>query len=238
VALGLVNGAVVSGTSERAPGQYARERYRRALNRYRQRMRGPVLVLCVPVIVGATALAIWRDTDPWWYFAGGVFGGTLMAAMYTLGDPPQHIANWGAGWKGEQRTAKALRPLLRNGWSVKHDVQHPRENLDHVLVGPPGVFLLETKVRTGTVSVEDGALTIRYFDDPDEVITLLHLAATMRRRAAALRATHRFESGMHRWVTPVVVLWAHFPDRHVEHDGVTYIDGRELVGWLRSLPSV
>jgi hypothetical protein len=38
-------------------------------------------------------------------------------------------------------------------------------------------------------------------------------------------------------VTPVVVLWANFPERLVEHDGITYMQGDELVGWLRSLPS-
>jgi hypothetical protein len=34
-----------------------------------------------------------------------------------------------------------------------------------------------------------------------------------------------------------VVLWADFPERRVEHDGITYTHGDELVGWLRSLPS-
>jgi hypothetical protein len=52
-----------------------------------------------------------------------------------------------------------------------------------------------------------------------------------------LRATHRFENGASRWVTPVVVLWADSPGRHTKHDGITYIHGDELVGWLRSLPS-
>jgi hypothetical protein len=88
------------------------------------------------------------------------------------------------------------------------------------------------------VTLEDGVVTIRYPDDPDEVITLPRLAAQMRGRARDLRATHRFEDGVRRWVTPVVVLWANFPDRRVEHDGITYIHGDELVSWLRSLPSV
>jgi hypothetical protein len=201
-------------------------------------MRRPVLVACLPLIVVATGLAMWLDTYAWWYFAGGVTGGLLMVAAYTLLDPPGYIAKWGLGAQGERRTAKALRPLLRKGWTVTHDVQRARENFDHVLVGPPGVFLLETKVRAGTVSFEDGMLTVHYPDDPDEVVTLPRLAAQMRGRARDLRATHRFENGVRRWVTPVVVLWANFPDRRVEHDGITYIHGDELVGWLRSLPSV
>jgi hypothetical protein len=200
-------------------------------------MRRPVLVVCVPAIVVATALAMWFDTNPWWYFAGAVTGGLLTVAMFTFGDPPGYIAKWGVGAEGERRTARALRPLLRKGWRVTHDVQRAHENFDHVLVGPPGVFLLETKVRAGTVKLENGTLTIHYPDDPEEVVTLPRLAAQMRGRAADLRTTHGFEDGARRWVTPVVVLWADFPERCSEHDGVTYVHGDELVGWLRSLPS-
>jgi hypothetical protein len=230
----LVNTAI-----ERSPGQYARKRYERAVRRYRRRMRRPVLIFCLSPIVGAMALAAWFDTPPWWWFAGGVTGGLLMVAVFTYVNPPPYIAKWAVGADGERRTAKALRPILRKKqWSVRHDVQRPHENFDHVLVGPPGVFLLETKVRVGRVRLEDGTLTIRYPDDPDEVVTLPRLAAQMRGRAAELRATHRFEDGARCWVTPVVVLWADFPQRRVAHGGITYLHGDELVSWLRSRPSV
>jgi hypothetical protein len=36
------------------------------------------------------------------------------------------------------------------------------------------------------------------------------VSAQMRGRARDLRATHRFEDGVRRWVTPVAVLWADF----------------------------
>jgi Nuclease-related domain len=224
-------------STERSPGQYADERHKRGLRSYRRRMRRPVLVVCAPAIVVATALAIWRDTNAWWWGAGLVTGGLVAVAVWALDEPPAYIGKWGVGAAGERRTAKALRPLLRKGWRVTHDVQRAHENFDHVLVGPPGVILLETKVRSGTVSLEDGMLTIRYPDDPDEVVRLPRLAAQMRGRAAQLKATHRFEDGARRWVTPVVVLWADFSQRCVECDGITYLHGSELVRWLRSLPS-
>jgi Nuclease-related domain len=114
-----------------------------------------------------------------------VTGGLVAVAMWALDEPPGYIVKWGIGAAGERRTAKALRPLLRKGWRVTHDVQRAHENFDHILVGPPGVFLLETKVRSGTVRLEDGTLTIRYPDDPDEVVTL----RVSRRRCAAVRKT-------------------------------------------------
>jgi hypothetical protein len=200
-------------------------------------MRRPVLAACLPGVVVTTALAVGLDRDPWWWFAGAVTGAMLTSAWFFLNGPPGYVVNWGLGAEGERRTAKVLRPLLRKGWTVTHDVQRPHENFDHVLAGPPGVFLLETKVRVGTVRLEQGTPTIRYPDDPDEVVTLPRLAAQMHGRARDLRAALRFENGAPRWVTPVVVLWADFPERCVEHDGVTYVHGDELVGWLRSLPS-
>jgi hypothetical protein len=200
-------------------------------------MRRPVLFVCAPAIAVATALALWLDKPAWWWGAGLVTGGLTAVAMWALDEPPGYITKWGVGAAGEKRTAKALRPLLREGWRVTHDVQREHENFDHVLVGPPGVFLLETKVRSGTVTLEDGTITIRYPDDPDEVVTLPRLTAQMRGRARDLRATHRFEEGVRRWVTPVVVLWADFPERYAEDDGVTYIHGDDLVDWLRSLSS-
>ena len=86
------------------------------------------------------------------------------------------------------------------------------------------------------VRLEDGILTIRYPDDPDEVIALPRLAAQVRGRAADLRTAYQFQNGAHRWVTAVVVLWADFPQRRIEHGGIAYLHGDELVDWLQSLP--
>jgi hypothetical protein len=61
---------------------------------------------------------------------------------------------WRRGARGERRTARALRPLLRAGWSVLHDVAIPgsRANADHLLIGPPGVFLVDSKAWHGHIT--------------------------------------------------------------------------------------
>jgi Nuclease-related domain len=63
-------------------------------------------------------------------------------------------AAWRHGARGERRTARALRPLLRAGWSVLHDVAIPgsRANADHLLIGPPGVFLVDSKAWHGHIT--------------------------------------------------------------------------------------
>jgi Nuclease-related domain len=64
-------------------------------------------------------------------------------------------AAWRRGAREERRTARALRPLLRAGWTVLHDVAIPdsRANGDHLLIGPPGVFLVDSKAWHGHISL-------------------------------------------------------------------------------------
>jgi Nuclease-related domain len=72
-------------------------------------------------------------------------GIAITMTMVFFDSPPHHIERWRHGAEGEQATARALRRLVGGGWTLVHDVDTGHGNLDHILVGPPGVFLLETK---------------------------------------------------------------------------------------------
>ena len=64
---------------------------------------------------------------------------------------------WSAGADGEEQVAQALAGLEPLGWVVMHDVAwpgRPRANLDHVLVGPGGVLVVDTKNWSGTVTAD------------------------------------------------------------------------------------
>ena len=68
---------------------------------------------------------------------------------------------YGRGADGEEATAQALAPLAAQGWVVLHDVAWPGRrlaNIDHVAVGPPGVFVIDSKNWSGRVAVERGLL--------------------------------------------------------------------------------
>jgi hypothetical protein len=70
---------------------------------------------------------------------------------------PERIERWRVGAGGERRTERALRPLAAAGWRIRHDLDdHPYGNIDHVVIGPPGVFVLDSKVWSGQVTIEDG----------------------------------------------------------------------------------
>jgi hypothetical protein len=73
----------------------------------------------------------------------------------------RETAAWRRGARGERRTARQLRKLVRAGWTVLHDlaIPHSRANGDHLLIGPPGVFLVDSKAWHGriTLSVDGSA---------------------------------------------------------------------------------
>jgi hypothetical protein len=60
---------------------------------------------------------------------------------------------WRDGARGERATARLLRRLGRHGHTVFHDVAIPGTpaNADHVLIGPAGVVLVDSKRYTGRV---------------------------------------------------------------------------------------
>lgn len=65
------------------------------------------------------------------------------------------------GARGEEATGAILDTLRYAGWAVFHDVRWPgrqRANIDHVVVGPPGVFVIDAKNWTGSVDVRDQSL--------------------------------------------------------------------------------
>jgi endonuclease YncB( thermonuclease family) len=68
---------------------------------------------------------------------------------------------WERGAEGEQATAAALDALPKDTWTVFHDVHWPGRtyaNIDHVAVGPSGVFVIDSKNWAGTIAVRDNVL--------------------------------------------------------------------------------
>lgn len=52
------------------------------------------------------------------------------------------------GYMGELAVAQELNHLMRQGAAVYHDIPGDGFNIDHVLVGPKGIYAIETKART------------------------------------------------------------------------------------------
>jgi Nuclease-related domain len=108
------------------------------------------LVAALAVDQVAPALAGWAAL-----VAAGLVGCQLRFGV------SQDARNWQRGARGERRTAHQLNRLTRHGWVVFHDLAVPnsRANVDHLTIGPAGVFLVDSKNWRGRLAfAPDGTL--------------------------------------------------------------------------------
>jgi hypothetical protein len=164
------------------------------------------------------------------FLVGCVFAFFVIARM----SPPAWIENWQDGAFGEQWTAKSLRPLESRGWVVLHDLPGERGNLDHVVVGPGGVFLLDSKRWRGTTTVSGDIATVRRLEDP-ELSYRLGGVGHLKGLAREVHDRLRTESRLNRWVEPVIVIWGDFPQR-VAGETCNFVHGDHLASWLEEQP--
>jgi Nuclease-related domain len=110
------------------------------------------------------------------------------------------------GTHAEEAVGDTLDELIRESWTVMHDIEQRYEgNIDHLASGPAGVFLIETKAR--------------WYEEPQ--------LRKVKRQAAKVHD----ELGV--WVTPVICL--HYRDQQPRKTaGVWIVPHKHLLDWLRA----
>lgn len=220
----------------RRAGASAAAEYTQLTREWRQRNRHLFqwgAALCGTIVAVALMLGLGQLRG---WLCGLLAGMALAFFVLVRETPPAWIGHYLTGAAGEERTAKAVEPLLRAGWFIAHDLDRGQFNLDHVLVGPAGVFVLETKNLHGTVVLDgdQGTLTRPGRARPEYQGTWW--AREGRAHAADANAFFRQRVRVRPWVTAVVVLWADFPQRQYDGNKVTFVHGDDLVAWLQSQP--
>ena len=89
------------------------------------------------------------------------YGNRLGSAILALTDEPQSTRAWARGAGGEEKLAATGRDLP--GIQVLHDRRVPgtRGNIDHVVVAPAGVFVVDAKRYEGTIRIRDKGRLLR-----------------------------------------------------------------------------
>ncbi len=223
--------------ARRAPaaGVYAERRYEAGLRSWQRGIRRGMAFIVGPLLLVSMAILLVEGHVASW--AGGAlagFGGGIWA--WVRGSPPEYVENWHLGAEGERKTERALEPLVRAGWSFAHDIQGPGGNIDHIAVGPAGVYLLETKNPRGSVEIRKGVTHVRPRHDPDRTTPLRSVRPQAAGAAARTKDEIERRSGIRAWVQPTVVFWSDFPAQLVEDDGCVYVHGSRLASWLRERP--
>lgn len=156
----------------------------------------------------------------------GAAGASVVAMLWSLVVRATGTGNAMMGDQGEQWTAQELRSLRSHGWKVvNHVMLRERSDIDHVLVGPGGVYAIETKwsaddwtasknaerLRTAAQSVEEGARSLRLWLKPEGVTRVEPVVLVWGRASRSL--------------TPIAVA------------GATVLSARHAKGWKAQLGS-
>jgi hypothetical protein len=201
----------------------------------------------------AAEWATWTRTLPWRVAAtfgigaaGGVLGSLLAPRLsLVLGGLAAVAAGWGLRFKsspdavawrrgaaGEQRTARLLSPLERQGWVLLHDLAVPgsRANIDHLVIGPGGVFVIDSKQYRGRLQF-DGSGRLWHGRYP--------LTPTLRAVSFEADQAARVLPDPGMVVVPIVAVHGvQVPWDKVVTDGVPVVSARRLPSMLRVLPAV
>jgi nuclease-like protein len=98
--------------------------------------------------------------------------------------PSSQARTWQHGAAGERHTARLLDRLGRDGYVVFHDLAMPDSpaNLDHLVVGPSGVFVIDSKNRSGRVhQSSDGLIWHNHYRLDRTLTTIRWQAETLGR---------------------------------------------------------
>ena len=124
------------------------------------------------------------------------------------------------GARGEQSVGEVLESL-DDRYRVHHGIDTGRGNVDHVVIGPTGVFAIETKNVVGRFELRHGRITRDGYDGRDNMLQA-------RAEAMAIRNCLR-EADLDCWVEAVVASTdAHVQNGRLETENVTFLAARSV----------
>ncbi|HWA29344.1 MAG TPA: NERD domain-containing protein [Lacunisphaera sp.] len=179
----------------------------------------------MPVLIAAT-LFQWISQIPrvlvwaWLALVVIVFIATFIGAARWFARKTRESYNHYLGYFGERIVAEFLEPLKQEGWRVFHDVPGQNNgadfNLDHVAVGPGGLWVIETKTRRKG-NARPGFDDHRVYFDGRELVWPWgedsHGLAQAERNALWLGKLVESETNQRVHVSPVLVLPGWFVER-------------------------
>lgn len=140
---------------------------------------------------------------------------SIVYAWTRISSARATIRNLQLGRDGERLVGQILEQLRAKGYRVFHDIPGPSFNIDHAIVGPAGIFTIETKSRTKPLR---GTRKILYDGKSIQIAGKQGVNQPLRQvRAQArwLNALVNRESSAKYKVRPVLV----FPEWYVERIG-------------------
>lgn len=165
-------------------------------------------------------------------------GGSLLAALILRGtwSNYQELLHCRQGHTGELLVAQVLEELRPDGYRVLHDMQAHGFNVDHVIVGPAGVFAIETKTlkkpRRGSPTIVYDGKTLA-FPNKSSSNSAIHQAADEARWLSGLieqRTGKKFP------VHAVVIYVDWYVKENISNPAVWVLNQKLFQGKLKNMP--
>jgi len=147
---------------------------------------------------------------------------------------PPEVLDWHRGAEAERKVGANLDKLEPLGFVTLYDrrLQARGGNIDAVTVGPPGVFVVETKWRRRGVDVINGQLEVGGRNQPETVGQVTELAMLIQVSIAETMNRHRLT------VVPIICIGNRKVERSSRAGGVAVVDATSIANYLRSMPEV
>lgn len=196
-----------------------------ALNQYTKKMLR-VFVLLLLCLVAAAFVTGYMVRAPGWlgFLALAVVGISMWRIFKLVDEKMREAFKYRKGAEGEMMVSDVL-DALPDGYHVFHDATHASfgGNIDHLVIGPQGVFNVETKNWTGTVRLgPDGEVLL------NDVPTDKPVAGILRKNSVALSEKIKAFTNASCFVQSVMV----FPHAYIAVDqreqNALYVDMRTL----------
>ncbi len=195
------------------------------------RVRGTVLSLW-PLFLSFTALGAFLTAmciGRWTLLFAGLAIVSLIATIKAWHKGLYRVQSFFLGARGEERVAGLL-ALLPGSYHVFHDFVAGNHHVDHVLVGPAGVFSIETKTWNRRVTVEDGYILYN-----GHVPNKSPTAQCVKEADAVKDVLTGLGCPMN--VKPVLCFASDtFQPRQLDVGASFVINANELVAWITALP--
>lgn len=214
-------------------------RLRRAWLKRNRRLIALVVVFALSASAAVAVPFVLTDLSARWYLLGLVHAAIVASVLHLLESAflaHEATAVWQLrGAWGEENTRSELQRAKRRRliWGWVDSITLQGSDLDHVVVTRSGgIVLLDSKWRSSIDAQQVGEMTA------SARRARLRAEAVVRTLLRSERKVRHRASGQSVTVTAAVVLWGAARQAAAEGreiDGVHFVDGRRLLGWLKEL---
>jgi hypothetical protein len=228
----------LTGQLLRPPGQSLRERVEEISNTLNEAL---FMVALVPSLISGIILsrvfASGKGIETFWMMVGVAiwvcFTAYYVRKIFKLLFERRDLR---LGLDGELATAEELNQLMHYGYHVFHDFPADHFNIDHVVIGPAGVFAVETKTRSkGVLRGKQGAMVI--FEDSRLKFPTHEESESIRQTKDESKwLAHFLEKSVGKPVTvkPILALPGWLVERRGRDAGITVMNPKEAVKSITS----